>query len=191
MARRIKYIGKRVGLWIGIAAIYVLPLVTVRGAFDCFMKVEGVPGESTDAKHTDWIEVLSYSHGVSQPAGGISLSSGARSAGRVDHDDFSVFKLLDKASVALNLYCCNGQHIPKVQIELARPVDGKVYYKINLFDVIVTAVRPSGDAEGARNRPIEELRFNYGKIQWIYTDDSSGKDQTYETYWDVNQNEGG
>ena len=25
-------------------------------AFDCFLKIEGVPGESTDDKHKDWIE---------------------------------------------------------------------------------------------------------------------------------------
>lgn len=28
--------------------------------------VNGVPGESTDDKHKDWIEVLSYSHTVNQ-----------------------------------------------------------------------------------------------------------------------------
>jgi len=193
MARKIKRIGKRVGLWIGIAAIYVLPLVTVRGAFDCFLKIEGVPGESTDAKHTDWIEILSYSHGVSQPAGGITSSGGARSSGRVDHEDFSIVKTLDKTSPKLLLFCCNGQHIPKVQLELARTVltEKKVYYKINLIDVIVTAVRPSGDAEGARDRPIEEVRFNYGKIQWIYTYyDALGKGQDYEAMWDVTQNTG-
>ena len=44
-------------------------------AFDAFLKVDGIPGESTDDKHKDWIEVLSFNHGVSQPAGG---SGGAR-----------------------------------------------------------------------------------------------------------------
>jgi type VI protein secretion system component Hcp len=28
------------------------------GAFDSFLKIEGTPGESTDDKHKDWIEVL-------------------------------------------------------------------------------------------------------------------------------------
>ena len=30
-------------------------------AFDCFLKLEGIPGESTDSKHKDEIEVLSFS----------------------------------------------------------------------------------------------------------------------------------
>ena len=40
------------------------------GAGGCFLKIEGVPGESTDEGHADWIEVMSFSHGVSQTAGG-------------------------------------------------------------------------------------------------------------------------
>ena len=28
-------------------------------AFDAFLKVDGIPGESTDDKHKDWIEILS------------------------------------------------------------------------------------------------------------------------------------
>jgi hypothetical protein len=30
------------------------------GAFDSFLKIDGIPGESTDDKHKDWIEVISY-----------------------------------------------------------------------------------------------------------------------------------
>jgi type VI secretion system secreted protein Hcp len=36
--------------------------------FDAFLKVEGVPGESTDDKHQGWIEILHYSHEAKQPA---------------------------------------------------------------------------------------------------------------------------
>ena len=28
------------------------------GAVDSYLKIEGVPGESTDGKHKDWIEIL-------------------------------------------------------------------------------------------------------------------------------------
>ena len=36
-------------------------------AFDTFMKVDGIPGESQDDKHKDWIELLSFSHSFTQP----------------------------------------------------------------------------------------------------------------------------
>jgi len=31
-------------------------------AVDVFLKIDGIPGESTDDKHKEWIEILSYSH---------------------------------------------------------------------------------------------------------------------------------
>ena len=35
-------------------------------AVDYFLKVDGIPGESADAKHKDEIDVLAFSWGVSQ-----------------------------------------------------------------------------------------------------------------------------
>jgi hypothetical protein len=37
-------------------------------AFDAFMKIDGIPGESTGDKHKEWIEISSFAHGVEQPA---------------------------------------------------------------------------------------------------------------------------
>jgi type VI secretion system secreted protein Hcp len=33
-------------------------------AFDAFLKIDGIPSESTDDKHRDWIEILSFSHNL-------------------------------------------------------------------------------------------------------------------------------
>jgi len=30
----------------------------VGGAADCFLNIDGIPGESTDEAHTDWIKVM-------------------------------------------------------------------------------------------------------------------------------------
>nr|NIS53628.1 type VI secretion system tube protein Hcp [Phycisphaerae bacterium]NIU11189.1 type VI secretion system tube protein Hcp [Phycisphaerae bacterium]NIU59045.1 Hcp1 family type VI secretion system effector [Phycisphaerae bacterium]NIW95363.1 Hcp1 family type VI secretion system effector [Phycisphaerae bacterium] len=54
---------------------------------DVFLQIEGIPGESTDEKHKDWIEILSYSHGVSQSGAGSRSSGGAATSGRCDHQD--------------------------------------------------------------------------------------------------------
>ena len=32
------------------------------GAYDAFLKIDGIAGESTDDKHKDWIEILSFNH---------------------------------------------------------------------------------------------------------------------------------
>ena len=33
-------------------------------AFDAFVKIDGIEGESTDEKHAGWIEVISYNAGL-------------------------------------------------------------------------------------------------------------------------------
>jgi hypothetical protein len=45
-------------------------------ALDAFIKIEGIPGDSLDEQHKDWIEVSGYSFGAKQ-----SISSTASSAG--------------------------------------------------------------------------------------------------------------
>ena len=161
-------------------------------AFDCFLKLEGIDGECTDDKHKKWIEVLSYSHGVSQPASGSTSSGGARTAERCDHQDFSVVKTLDKASPKLNLFCCNGKHIPTVKVELCRATETKEkYMEYIMSGVIVTSVRPGGSAQGGDALPLEEVSFSYGKIEWTYTETAGGeRGGKVEANWDLVTNKG-
>lgn len=183
------FMGKRMATCLGIALCYAVLMLSARGAMDMFLKIEGISGESDDTQHQDWIEILSYSHGVSQPAGGISSVGGARSAGRVDHDDFAFVKELDKATPLLNLNCCSGTHITKATLEVFEAgTTPRRIYVLELYDVIVTAVRPSGSVDD--NRPIEDVTLNYGRIAWIYTEyDISGHGTDIETGWDVTTNQ--
>ena len=164
-------------------------------AFDCFLKIDGVPGESTDDKHKDWIELLSYSHGVSQPSSGSVSSGGSRSAERCDHADFSIVKTLDKASPKLSLFCCDGTHVKTIKMELCRATgDKQKYMEYVLTDVIVSGVRPGGSAQGGEALPLEEVTFNYGKIEWIYTETAhdTGKPKgDIKANWDLELNKGG
>ncbi len=164
-------------------------------AFDAFCKIQDVSGESTDDKHPEWIEILSYSHGVHQPSSGSASSGGSRSAERCEHQDFSIVKTLDKATPKLNLYCCNGTHIPEVLIELCRAGGDKQKYMVyKLSDVIVSSIRPGGSSQGGEKLPLEEVTFSYGKIEWTYTqtDQKTGTPKGDVTsYWDLHKNIGG
>jgi len=164
-------------------------------AFDAFLKIKTIPGECTDDKHAEWIEVLSYSHGVSQPSSGSVSSGGGRSAERCDHADFSIVKSLDKASPKLNLACSNGEHIPEVTLELCRAAGDKEKYMVyKMEDVIVSGVRPGGSSQGGETLPLEEVSFGYGKITWTYveTDHKTGKAKgNVEAHWDLHANKGG
>jgi type VI secretion system secreted protein Hcp len=164
-------------------------------AFDAFIKIDGIPGESTDDKHKDWIEILSFSHGVSQPRSGSVSSGGSRSSQRTDHSDFSVIHALDKASPKLNLFCSNGDHIKEITVELCRAGgDKQKYMEWKLEDVIVTSVRPGGSSSGEESLPLEEISFAYGKITWTYTetDHKTGKAKgNVSANWDLHGNKGG
>lgn len=138
-------------------------------AFDAFLKIDGVPGESTDEKHKDWIEILSFSFGASQPAS-VSSATGGRTAERVNIQDFSSVKVIDKASPMLFLHCCDGKHVPKVEVEVCEAGGNKhIYLKYTFENVIVSSVRPGGTAQGGEAKPVEEVAFNFGRVKMEYT----------------------
>lgn len=159
------------------------------GSYNIFVQITGISGESADEAHEDWIEVLSYSHGVSRA----TESGTSRSTGQATHHDFSVTKELDKASPKLALYCCNGTHIEEVTIELCyADGDQDRFMEYVLTDVIVTSIIPGGSA-GSEDRPVEEVSFAYGHIYWTYTEyDEGGMPMgNVETHWNVETGTGG
>lgn len=164
-------------------------------AFDAFLKISTIPGESTDDQHQQWIEILSFNHGLSQTSTGSVSTGGARTAGRVDHADFSVVKALDAASTPLYLACCRGDHIPSIQLQLHRATGNKEkYYEVTMTDVLVSGIRPGGSAQGGESLPVEEVSFNYAKIEWNYIqlDHNTGAVAgNFAKWWDLKTNTGG
>lgn len=164
-------------------------------AFDAFLQIDGVPGESTDDKHKDWIEILDYSHHIDQPMSGSVSSGGSRSSERANHGTFGITKELDKASPKLALMCCNGQDIKKVTLELCRAGgDKEKYMSIEMEDVVVQSYAPTGNAQQEGHLPIETVKFAYAKITWTYTqlDGKTGKPLgDIEAHWDQSANTGG
>ncbi len=142
-------------------------------AFDAFLKIDGIPGESTDDKHKDWIEISHFAHKMDQPASATASSAGGSTAERVNHSTFDVVHLLDKASPKIYEACCTGKHISEITLELCRAGGDKVkYMEIKLEQVLISKVEPHGTA--AEGFPNEKVSFSYGKIKWIYTQQKRG-----------------
>ncbi|MCP3874696.1 MAG: type VI secretion system tube protein Hcp, partial [Desulfobacteraceae bacterium] len=70
-------------------------------AYDAFIKIDGIDGESTDDKHHGWIEIIRHGMGVKQTVSTTASSAGGASAERADFSDFSIRKYLDKSSPKL------------------------------------------------------------------------------------------
>jgi len=139
-------------------------------AFDAFLKIDGIPGESTDDAHPDWIEILSYELCVSQKAARSKSSGGGGGSGRADFEDFKITKALDKASPKLFQKCADGTHIDNITIEICRSGGDKFkYMEYKLTNSIITSWKPSADAEGDESLPRETVTFNPGKLELIYT----------------------
>ena len=139
-------------------------------AYDMFLNIDGIQGDSADSAHKKWIEVESYNHRISQPLGGALSAQGVHTGGRADHADFAVTKRLDSATPILCLHCCTGKHIPNVTFELCRAMGDKTTFMVYKFkDVIVASIAPSGSADTEDPIPMEEITFRYGEIHWEYT----------------------
>jgi len=163
-------------------------------AIDAFLKIDGIPGESMDDREKNNIEILSYSTGIAQSATRSKSSHGGGSSGRADFDDFHVVKALDSSSPKIALACANGTHIKDVILSLYRSGGDKLkYMEYKLQNCIISSYHPSGSSEGDADEsiPIETISFNYGKIQWTYTQQKRGDGSgggNVSAGWDLEQN---
>ena len=136
-------------------------------AFDAFLKVDGIPGESSDDKHKEWIEIVSFDLCAIQPVSAVVSTAGGATAGRVEHKDFVIRKLIDKSTPKLFESCNSGKHLKEVTFELCRSGgDKQKYLEVKMEQVLISKFNPSA-WQGAEF-PGEEVHFNYGKIKITY-----------------------
>lgn len=132
-------------------------------AVDVFLKLADIKGESTDAKHTDEIDVLSWSWGLSQP--GTSAVGGGAGAGKVNVSDFNFTHKLDKASPLLMKACATGQHVKDATLVSRKAGKGQQEYLIvKMSDVFVTSVQSTSAGE----HPLESVSMQFAKVDLEY-----------------------
>lgn len=133
-------------------------------AVDYFLKIDGIPGESTDDRHKDWINIESFSWGASNTAG--HSAGGGGGAGKVVFQDIHFTKILDKASPKLMLAVASGQHIKEVilvgQLTGER---GQEFLEIKMTDVLISSYQ-SGGSSGSL--PVDSFSLNFSKIEFSY-----------------------
>lgn len=156
-------------------------------AFDAFLEVEGISGESMRDGHEGQIEVKSFALGGSN-ASSVGTGHGG-GTGTVSLDGFSITKATDAASAELFQHMCQGEHFPTATVTLYKSggSGGALAYLVYKFEeVYVTSMSWSG-SEGGDPIPHEAVTFAYGKIEITYSeqnpDGTKGGDHTGS--WDI------
>jgi type VI secretion system secreted protein Hcp len=145
-------------------------------AFDTFLFLEGINGESTAViqssdtpKGMEGIrpfELFSWSFGASNPST-VGSGKGGLSAGKVQVSSFNVQKKSEDASPQLFMNCCTGQHIGKAAV-IMRKAGGKdnkqmTFIKYEFTHVMVDSIMWSGHA-GGDDTPSESITFAFATV---------------------------
>jgi type VI secretion system secreted protein Hcp len=134
-------------------------------AVDYFLKIDGIPGESTDHKHKDEIDVSSWSWGVTQS--GTHAYGGGGGAGKSAHGDLHFTMRISKASPKLHLACATGEHIKKAVLTCRKAgKEQQEYLKVTFTDVLVSSYQASGSEREIV--PVEQCALNFAKIEFSY-----------------------
>ena len=146
-------------------------------AYDAFMQLQDIPGESTAQGFEKTIEILSFSWSASAPVT-VGAGTGGISASRVSISSFHVTKRMDIASTKLFQACCLGTHIDTLKVSLRKQTGqgGQQPYLIYEFsEVLVESIHTGGNM-GGDDRPVEQISFVFGKMQEEYrSQDARGK----------------
>ena len=136
-------------------------------AVDMFIKLGDIKGESRDSKHKEEIDVLAWSWGASNS--GSAHVGGGMGAGKVNVQDLSLTKYIDKASPDILLSCCNGKHIKEATLVVRKAGENPLeYLTITMSDLIVTSVSTGGS--GGEDRLTENVTLNFAKVKVGYVE---------------------
>lgn len=135
-------------------------------AVDYFLKLDGIKGESHDAKHKDEIDLESWTWGESQT--GTQSSGGGGGAGKVNMQDFQFVMKVNTASPKLMKACATGQHIKNAVLTCRKAgKEQQEFLKIILTDVLVSSFQTGGSGNGGLI-PMDSIALNYAKIEYEY-----------------------
>jgi type VI secretion system secreted protein Hcp len=157
-------------------------------AVDAFLKIEGIDGESQQREFEKWIEVSSFSWGVSNAAT-ISGATGGAGAGKAQFQGFNFNTNTSKASPKLMVGCASGQHFQKAQlfVRKAGADQGFVFIKYTLADVLVSSYQTGGTENAS---PTDQFSLNFGAVEfiWFEQDDRGGAGESVKAGWDLKAN---
>jgi type VI secretion system secreted protein Hcp len=158
-------------------------------AGNLFLQIEGVTGECAEAGHEGWIDVVSYSEGLSSSS--TASFGGGAGLGTVSYADFQINCQLEKAIPNLMAGCSDHKHYPKAKLHATKMGgDGKswVYLEVTLTDVVVTGVHFTGNVNAIPHVSVS-LAFAQIKTEYWAQTTTGGKGSSTNAAWDQKKNQ--
>ena len=151
---------------------------------DMFLKLTNIKGESSDAKHKDEIEVLSWSFGASQ--NGSAHGGSGSGTGKVSFQDVTFTHYIDQSSTDLLKALVTGRHIDE-GILTVRKAGGTAleYLQFQMEQVLVSQISNGGGA--GQDRITENVTLNFRGFHQIYkAQDPKGNARPASHFgWDI------
>ncbi len=173
------------------APLAALAVSNVHGAFDAFLKIEGVEGESTRDGHEGEIEILSFSWGVSNPNAIDTISGTGGGGGKVNVQDFKIGKRIDKSSPQLFRSAVVADHfldddddgdgVP-TRLMMTYTPDGSdasvEVLSMELNNLVISELHAEWRKSGGDDSPMETVSFTFGQVRVNYSEMNADGDYT-------------
>jgi len=157
-----------------------------QAATDIFMKIDGIPGESQDARHPNEIVLTGYSFDFTQSAS--PTAGGGGGTGKVAISPFTATKPIDASSPRLALAVASGQHLRQVNITVRR--SGREQFEflhIILTDVMISRFAQENTSAGMPEEVIG-MTFATIEIEYIPQLPTGAAGTPVKMKWDVRRN---
>lgn len=161
--------GLLVGLWALLGTGRSAQAVPAASAASYFLKIDGIEGESTDAKHKNEIDLLSYGWSKDKPGLEQILGQGegtGAGSGKVSLQDIHFSSRVSKASPLLMLHTAQGKHIKEAILTVRKAgKEQQDYFKVKMTDVLVSSYQTTADNG---QTPTDQFSLNFAKIEFEY-----------------------
>ena len=154
-------------------------------AMSMYVQMGDIKGESVESNHKDWIDVLSWTWGMTQTGSGHTGTG--NSTAKVSVRDVSFTKYVDKATPNLIKQCCSGKAIGAVTLA-SNKSQGWDYLVLEMKEVLISSVTSGGT--GQDERLIETVTLNFKSFTVKYTPQTDKGDKGAEipAKWNIAAN---
>lgn len=176
---------KHLVVTVSVAAGVSLPTDAFAG-IDMFLKIEGIKGESADAKHKDEIDVLAWSWGESTAAN--AGGRGGLGAGKTCVRDVQITKYIDVASPPLIAAGATGRSFKMATLTMTKAGMPGNFLTVKLSNVSVSsyATSATGNDPAYGDRPLEKVSLQFDVMDGSYTPlNSDGMPSGNPVTWQV------